>query len=329
MNNEFSRRDALRAATMAAGLGLVQQNVFAQTSKTIPIVDCHQHLWDLSKQNLPWLKENASLSRNFVMADYLEAIQGTGIARAVYMEVDVASDEKVAEAELIVDICQKGDSPTAAAVLGCVPDSSGFSEYVRRWKGNPFVKGFRTVLFGTNERAVSKDFVKAIRLVGESGFRFDLCASPIGLANGVKLVESCPGTRFIVDHCGNVEIKAWRKENRNDDASRRMITDWKRDMAALAAKDSTLCKISGIVAQAPKGWSAEDLAPAINYCLDTFGPDRVVVGSDWPVCLGGASLLDWITALRQIISSRPEAEQRKLLFENAVLHYGLEKLAIQ
>jgi L-fuconolactonase len=77
------------------------------------------------------------------------------------------------------------------------------------------------------------------------------------------------------------------------------------------------------VARAPKGWTADDLAPIVNHCLDAFGPDRVVFGGDWPVCLLGSPLRDWITALREIIAERPAAEQRKLWSQNAIRFYGL------
>ncbi|HYW80138.1 MAG TPA: amidohydrolase family protein, partial [Thermoguttaceae bacterium] len=70
-------------------------------------------------------------------------------------------------------------------------------------------------------------------------------------------------------------------------------------------------------------WTADDLAPTVEHCLEVFGPDRVVFGGDWPVCTRVASLRQWITALRQIIAGRPEEEQRKLLHDNAVRFYGL------
>jgi L-fuconolactonase len=74
----------------------------------------------------------------------------------------------------------------------------------------------------------------------------------------------------------------------------------------------------------PKEWSAADLAPLVNHCLDAFGPERVIFGSDWPVCLMGAPLAEWVTALRQIIADRPVPEQKLLLADNAVRFYGLK-----
>ena len=95
------------------------------------------------------------------------------------------------------------------------------------------------------------------------------------------------------------------------------------DIRAIAACPNTVCKISGIVARARPGWTPADLAPTVNHCLDAFGPDRVVFGGDWPVCLLGAPFGAWAAAVREIIAGRPEADQRKLLHDNAVALYGL------
>ena len=94
-------------------------------------------------------------------------------------------------------------------------------------------------------------------------------------------------------------------------------------MDGLASLSNTICKISGIVARAPKGWSAEHLAPIIDFCLLQFGPERVVFGGDWPVCLLGAPYANWVSALKEVISQRSEKEQRQLLHDNAVRLYGL------
>ena len=84
-------------------------------------------------------------------------------------------------------------------------------------------------------------------------------------------------------------IRGWQTSKLDHDADA-----WRRDMERLAAQKNVICKISGIVARVPKQWSADDLAPIVNHCLDTFGPERVVFGSDWPVCLNGAPLRDWV-----------------------------------
>ena len=295
----------------------------------IAIIDCHQHLWDLTKFKLPWIKPGSLLGRNYVMADYLEAIGGTGIKNAVYMEVDVDPSQQQAEAEHLIEICKSSQAPTIAAVISGRPASDGFRNYISPFKGSPYIKGIRQVLHGGGTPAgycLQEAFVRGIRLLGELGLSFDLCLRPTELSDGATLAEQCAETRFIVDHCGNADPKAFFKagDSRLADAQPDHDADaWRRDMEHLASRKNVICKISGIVARVPKQWSANDLAPIVNHCLDTFGPDRVIFGSDWPVCLNGAPLREWIAALKQIVASRPASEQRRLLRENAVRLYGL------
>jgi predicted TIM-barrel fold metal-dependent hydrolase len=299
----------------------------------IPIIDCHQHLWDLSRLKLPWIKPGTLLGRSYVMADYREAIAGTGIQNAVYMEVAVEPSLQQAEIDYVTEICQSGSAPTIAAVVAGHPASEGFAADVERLKPNPFVKGIRQVLHGDSTPAgycLEERFVAGIRLLGKAGLSFDLCLRPKELADGAKLAEQCPETRLIVDHCGNADPEAFFRpgDPRLAAAKTNHTADqWRRDMEKLAAQNNVICKISGIVARVPKEWSADDLAPIVNHCLDTFGPRRVVFGSDWPVCLNGAPLRDWVAALKQIIASRPAAEQSQLLHDNAVQLYGLKPAA--
>lgn len=303
----------------------------AGTTEPLPIVDTHQHLWDLTRLRLSWVKGRNALNRNYVMKDYLEATAGLGVVKAVYMEVDVDAEDKLAEAEYILDICRRGDTPTCAAVIGGRPGEPGFRDYITRFKGNPYIKGVRQVLFAWKEGKpffLDKAYVDSIRLLGELGMRFDICVPPAGLADAVKLVDLCPDTRFVLDHCGNADVKQFYPPEKYASAeqaneARRFAERWRRDIAEMARRSRVICKISGIVASVPEKWSPDDLAPIINHCLDSFGPDRVVFGGDWPVCTRGATFRQWVEALRHVIRHRSLADQRKLLSENAIRFYGL------
>ncbi len=285
----------------------------------LPAVDTHQHLWDISKLRPPWLKGAGELDRSFVMKDYLEATAGLNVVKAVYMEVDVAPEDKLAEAESVVGLCKQKDNPTCAAVIGGRVAEPGFRDYITRLKGSPFVKGVRQII-GKPGQCLEDAFVKGIQLLGELGMSFDICTGPALLADAGKLVEQCPDTRFVVDHCGNVPPKSLLPGG-----DKAVADGWRRDMGRLAkAGGRVVCKLSGIVASLPRGkWTPDDLAPTINACIEIFGPERCVWASDWPVCTRGASLREWLTAFRRIIASRPEAEQRKLLHDSAVRFYQL------
>jgi L-fuconolactonase len=319
------------AAAWAAPAARSAQTNKADAPEPLPIVDTHQHLWDLGKLRLSWLKGRDALNRNYLMKDYLEATAGLNVVKAVYMEVDVDAEDKLAEAEYILDICRRGGTPTCAAVIGGRPGEPGFRDYIVRFKGNPYIKGVRQVLFAWKEGSaffLDKTYVDSIRLLGELGMSFDICVAAAGLADAVKLVDLCPGTRFILDHCGNADVKQFYPPDRyatpeQANEARRYVERWRRDIEALARRSHVICKISGIVANVPEKWTPEDLAPIINHCLDSFGPDRVVFGGDWPVCTRGATYRQWVEALRHVIRHRSQAEQRKLLSENAIKFYGL------
>jgi predicted TIM-barrel fold metal-dependent hydrolase len=337
-NMKLSRRQFLgqnaAAASAVVAAASVLPALMARGQSTVNladlrIIDCHQHLWDLDKFKLPWINPGTLLARSFVMSDYLAAIEGTGIRHSIYMEVDVEPSQQQAEAEHLIEICKSGKAPTIAAVISGRPAADNFPAYIGQFKGSPYVKGIRQVLHGGTTPAgfcLQDAFVRGIRLLGELGLSFDLCVRPKELADGAKLAEKCPETRFIVDHCGNADPKAFFKSGDPRLADSNVDHDadaWRRDMERLAAQKNVICKISGIVARVPKQWSADDLAPIVNHCLDAFGPSRVVFGSDWPVCLNGAPLSEWVAALKQIIASRRAAEQRQLLRDNAVRFYAL------
>jgi predicted TIM-barrel fold metal-dependent hydrolase len=281
----------------------------------IPIIDTHQHLWDLTIFRLPWQKENPKLARDFVIADYLEATAGLGVVKSIYMEVDVEPSQQPAEADYVIAICRHGDTPMAAAVISGRPASSGFKEYITRYKQSGFVKGVRQVLHvpGTPPGyCLDSQFVDGIRLLGALDLSFDLCMRSAELKDAVKLIDACPDTRFILDHCGNASVRA------------RDLAPWRGDIEAIARRKNVVCKVSGIVASAAPGpWTADDLAPIVNHVLDTFGADRVMFGGDWPVCTLAASYRQWVEALRAIVGSRSETDQRKLFHDNAAAFYGL------
>ena len=326
MTISVSRRDFLTtmAATgTAASLVSHFEIEAAAQDKTVPehleIIDTHQHLWDLSKFKLPWHKEpdTKPLQRSFVMSDYLEATKGLNVVKTIYMEVDVEPQQQSEEVAYVTDLCQRNDNPMRAAVVSGRPGTQAFEAYIRKVAENKFIKGIRQVLHGDSTPAgfcLQPKFVQSIQLLGELGLSFDLCVRPGEVVDAVKLVDQCPKTRFILDHCGNMSVIS---------ADEALRLKWKQGMKELAAKPNIMCKVSGIIVTAKKDWKPEDLAPNINFTLDTFGEDRVMFAGDWPVCTLRASFAEWVNALKQIVKDRPIALQKKLFHDNAAKFYGV------
>ncbi len=316
----MTRRDFL--ATAAVGPAALAGSA-KDTPAMTPIVDTHQHLWDPPKTKLAWLKpetpEGKILGHPFTPTEYAAATAGRNVAKAVYMEVDVVPDQQQAEADYVTELCKGGKTTTVAAVVSGRPNSDGFAKYAGQFKGSKYVKGLRQVLHVDSTPAgyaLDPKFVKNLQLLGDLGLSFDLCVRPAELPDFGKLVDLCPNTRFILDHCGNADLK-------HTPAQREQ---WKKDMAAIATRKNLVGKVSGFVASAPaRGkWTTDDLAPVINHTLDVFGPDRVMFGGDWPVVLLGAnSYGDWLAALQTVVKDRPADQQRKLFHDNAVAFYGL------
>lgn len=331
---QFNRRQFNRLATAAwIGGSLAWGSALAaddSESAPYPITDTHQHLWDLSKFRLAWLEGAPEILRqDYGLAEFAEATEGLNVTRAIYMEVDVVPEQQRAEAEALIEICRQG-GVTVAAIISGRPNSDEFADYLRPFRDSSYIKGIRQVLHGGTPAGycLQPQFVRSIQLLGEWGLSFDLCMRPGELGDGATLVEQCPETQFILDHCGNANPTAFRPRSDDDTSPPPHDPDqWRRDIERLAKFPNTACKISGIVASAPTGWTANDLAPIVTHCLDTFGPKRVVFGGDWPVCLLGATYRQWVLALRDIVSTYDPELQAGLWHANADHVYRLSSLA--
>ena len=316
------RRFLERVSQAAVVTGLLSPLRCLGGPSSIPIVDTHQHLWDLTKFQLQWL--SPPLDRSFIAKDYLEATQGLNVVKAVYMEVAVPPSQRLQEAQYVIDLCRQPGSVTCAAVIAGSPAEDGFEQYVMQFKGSPYIKGVRGS-FSSPQQMSDKRVVRNLRLLGELGMRFDLNVSPASLAEAAQLASECPDTRFVLDHCGNADPAAFFPAGRTlPRPAQHSCEQWQRDIGKLAAKSNVICKISGIVSRVlGTPLAADDLAPIINHCLDAFGPDRVVFAGDWPVCLRGMPLRDWVGLLKAVVAHRPEQDQRKLFHDNAVKFYAL------
>jgi len=317
------RREFL--ATSAAALGALGDAACAADPVGPQlIIDTHQHLWVRDKLDPPWVGGAAGILRlSYGPEEYREATRGLNV-RSIYMEIAAADADLDREAETAIAWCSEPGSRMVGAIIGGRPASDGFREYVTRHAASKAVQGVRQVLHAGHPAGTCLDprFIAGMRVLGEKGLTFDLCLRPGELLDGAKTAEQCPDTRFVLDHCGNADPKAFLAGG-SDQKRSHSPDDWKRGIERLAGQPNVVCKISGIVARAPLAWDISALAPIVNHCLDSFGPDRVVFGTDWPVCLTGATLQQWVAALREIISSRPAADQEKLWSGNALRMYKL------
>lgn len=275
-------------------------------------IDTHLHLIDQSALHYPWLAGVEALNRDFLYGEYALQAQRAGIVRALHMEVDVTPSEIQTEIDYVASLAKQEGSLIAGAIAACRPEEAGFADYLERQKANPFVKGFRRILHTMpDDLSESSLFRENIRRMGGSGLTFDLCVLPRQMDRAIALVDLAPDVTFILDHCGVPDIKG-------DD-----FAIWRGKITEIAGRANVIAKISGIVAYADGAWRAETLKPYVQHVIGSFGWDRIVWGSDWPVCTLGGGLATWIAATHALVSGCSESEKTRLFSGNAKRLWGL------
>ena len=277
------------------------------------IVDTHQHFWDLSCLELAWLDDSRyeTLRRDCTLGDYQADCSGIEVVKTVYMEVDAAISQQMVEAEHVSALCQRSDNQLAAAIASGRPGTTGFAQQARRLARLPGIKGLRDV-GRPAQNYFDPGYVSDVGRLGDLGLSFDVDVSPSDLLAVEHLVGRCPSTRFILDHAANPDIRSGD------------LSSWKAHVAVLAGRDNVLVKVSGLLSHVDRNaWGPEDLAPVVDHLFDVFGPQRVMFGSDWPVCTLTASYHHWVSAVQAVVSEHTEEHQRALFHDNAVRFYGL------
>lgn len=277
------------------------------------IIDTHQHLWDLDKLPYSWTANQPKLNRSFRMEDYLAATQGIEIVKSVHVEADIDEAFIADETRYILELSERGDNPLSGVVANGRPEYDNFRDSIRQFADHPNLKGIRRLLQSEpDELSTTTTFTENIRSLEEFGLSFDICVRDHQLPVAIRLVKECPNVSFILDHCGNPDIK-----NRNYDL-------WRERIAEIADLPNVVIKVSGIVVNTDtENWTVEDLRPAVEHVIASFGWDRVMFGSDWPVCTLAASYRQWFDALNFLVKDASEANKRKLFKENAGRVYRL------
>jgi predicted TIM-barrel fold metal-dependent hydrolase len=272
------------------------------------ILDTHLHLVYMDRFAYPWLADAGSLNRDWHAEAYFAEAEKLGIEAALHMEVDVAEADMEAETRFLLGVHPK----VAGAIAACRPESAEFPAYLERMAGISGVKAFRRILHTSpDELSQSTLFAENIRRLAATNHAFDLCVRADQLPVGRDLVARCPATQFVLDHCGVPKV------------ADKELDPWRENISRLAELPNVAAKISGIVAYAGPNWTVDDLRPFVEHIIESFGWDRVVFGSDYPVCTLTADLTRWVAALRQIVGAASDEEQAKLFHRNAERLYRI------
>jgi predicted TIM-barrel fold metal-dependent hydrolase len=277
------------------------------------IVDAHQHFWDLDLFRYSWLDSLPALNRSFRMPDYLTAARGLNVVRSVHLEADVDESYMFEETRHLLALADQPDNVLEGVVACGRPESDDFKSYLDKLAGHPKLKGIRRVLHTQpDDLAQGQSFINNVAALSSYGLSFDICVLARQLPIAINLISKYPDVAFILNHCGVPQVKE------------KMFDPWRTHITEIAKFPNLCCKISGLVAYAdPKRWTAEDLRPFVEHAIASFGWERVLFGSDWPVCTLSASYRQWVEALQAITQGAGELNQRKLFCDNAIRVYRL------
>jgi L-fuconolactonase len=272
-------------------------------------VDAHHHFWKFDPIRDSWITADMqAIRRDFLPEDLKPVLAANGVDACVTVQVGQSEQETRA----MLDFAEQ--HAFIAGVVGWVDlRARDLGERLQHFQSFYKLKGFRHIVQGEPAGfLLQKEFIAGVRLLQHYGFTYDLLVYHHQLGDALQFVREVPGVKIVVDHIAKPSIRTGEK------------TDWELNMAALATFKNVHCKISGMVTEADwKNWKAADFYPYLDEVVEAFGTDRLMYGSDWPVCLVAASYEQQLNIVQTYFSKFSDTEKRAVMGENARRFYNL------
>lgn len=282
--------------------------------------DTHLHLLYPARLNYDWALPLPALNKAFSLEDYQAIARPLGITQALHMEVDVRAHQIEDETALVEELMQLPHSLLAGAIASCRPEQEDLGSFVERALANPRIHGFRRVLHVVPDAvSTTQTFRRHVRALTAQGHPFDVCVLPKQLHLADALAKACPDAQLVLDHCGIPDVASG------------VLSPWKELITQVAANPNMACKISGVIAYGDVSRWAEgdvdsvvrDLRPYVEHVVGSFGWQRVVWGSDFPVCNLTRGLATWKAATDALFAGCSSTELDALAHGNAQRIYRL------
>lgn len=273
-------------------------------------IDAHQHFWNYSASEYEWIGEDMpELKRDFLPRDLKQLLA----SEALDGSIAVQARQSLEETCWLLELAEQNGF--IKGVVGWVDlCSTELPEQLERFARQPKLVGVRHVVQGEpdDEFMLRPEFRKGIARLAEHRLTYDLLLYPRHLPVAVKLVREFPKQPFVLDHIAKPDI------------AHGVLEPWDRDIRELADLGNVWCKVSGMVTEARwRQWRAEDFRPYLDVVFGTFGPERVMIGSDWPVCTVSASYAETLAIVKDYIRQFSEEQQSAILGANCAAFYGV------
>lgn len=274
------------------------------------IIDSHQHFWIYKPQMDTWIVDSmAPIRKDFLPSELHPLLQDNGVSGCIAVQADQSEEET----NFLLGLAESNDF--IKGIVGWVDlQGKNVAERLAHFSTYEKFKGVRHIVQDEPDRNFMgrKAFLDGIGELAKYDLTYDILVYPDQLSSAIDLVGTFLQQRFVIDHLAKPRV------------SQGLDVEWAKQMERLASHQNVFCKISGLVTQTDDlCWNRDQLLPFLSFVLESFGPDRLLFGSDWPVCLLAASYQQVIEVIRQFVSNMPSLDQEKIMSTNSIQFYGL------
>ncbi len=273
-------------------------------------IDAHQHFWKYNPEKHAWIDDSMSaIRRDFLPTDLQKVYAENGIDGCVAVQ----ADQTLAETDFLLHLAEEHDF--IKGVVGWADfRAENIEEVLKQYESHKKLKGWRHIVQGEADHnfLLGSAFCKGISYLEPYDFTYDILVFPHQLGAVLEFVKRFPNQKFVIDHIAKPYIKDGFFEG------------WALLMEAIARHENVYCKISGMITEADyQAWTKEQLHPYLHHVLEVFGSDRLMFGSDWPVCLVAGAYCEVKEVVTEFISDLGENDRHKIMGGNAVAFYRL------
>src|SRR5690554_5963350 len=274
------------------------------------IIDAHQHFWNYSPQKHSWINsEMGIIKRDFLPEDLLEIYKANKVSGCVAVQAEQSEEETM----FLLQLAEEYDF--IKGVVGWLDlRHHDLENRIKHFQQFKKLKGLRHVVQDEPDPnfLLDTDFQKGLGILEKYDLTYDLLVFPHQLNAAIQTVENFPNLKFVLDHIAKPPIKD------------QIMAPWEDLISLIGSKKNVYCKISGMVTEASwASWQQEDFVPYLDTVFRTFGIDRVMFGSDWPVCLLAGNFARVLEIVTNYANGLSEEEKKKLFYENAASFYDL------
>jgi L-fuconolactonase len=277
------------------------------------MIDSHQHFWNYNEERDTWITPEMSILRTDYYPNYSESLfRDQGFTGCVAVQADSSEEETL----FLLALAEQNEF--IQGVVGWVDlQSKNIEDRLAYFTQFEAIKGFRHIVQGEKDPLflARKEFIKGVKSLASFDLSYDLLIYPHQLKSAITFCESCDDQRIVLDHLAKAPLKSGN------------IQEWKKEIQAFSGLSHVSAKISGIVTEAAdQSWTQQQVNEIVEIAMEVFGPERLMIGSDYPVVLVNSSLERWVKSFQEALGGLSETEKDKIYRKNVIKFYQLETL---